>query len=190
MSDILYWDKECNNNLNELSRLIKVIEKGGIDDDDEEVHPKLSSSEKIEYVIKQFETKLLKTRDVVKSFGLELRLCKDKVLRTQYEIKLTEYNSRVKMYNESIKNFKTSNQRSNLMNNNEIESVKPQTTREFLKGKTNDEVLMATGEIQGKTFESLGRTRAMIENSRDVGEATLGQLRQQRNQMGDVFTKL
>ena len=40
-------------------------------------------------------------------------------------------------------------------------------------GKGNDELLDGANELQDKTFESLTRTQLMIQNSKEVGTATL-----------------
>jgi hypothetical protein len=47
------------------------------------------------------------------------------------------------------------------------------TKMSTILGKGNDELLDGANEIQDKTFESLNRTNLMIQNSKEVGTATL-----------------
>jgi len=57
---------------------------------------------------------------------------------------------------------------------------------ESLEGKTNEDLLTGASQLQDKTFESLTRTKQMIEASKEVGAATIEELRRQRDQMIDI----
>ena len=57
---------------------------------------------------------------------------------------------------------------------------------ESLEGKTNEDLLTGASKIQDQTMESLSRTKQMIEASKEVGSATIEELRRQRDQMIDI----
>jgi len=57
---------------------------------------------------------------------------------------------------------------------------------ESLEGKTNEDLLTGASKIQDQTMESLTRTKQMIEASKEVGSATIEELRRQRDQMIDI----
>ena len=49
-----------------------------------------------------------------------------------------------------------------------------------------ENILIKASQLQDKTFESLTRTKQMIEASKEVGAATIEELRRQRDQMIDI----
>lgn len=53
-------------------------------------------------------------------------------------------------------------------------------------GKTNDELLAAANTLQDQSFESLARTKNLMESSIAVGTDTIEELRKQRDQIKDI----
>jgi len=90
---------------------------------------------------------------------------------------------RANEYTKIIKDAKHQQQKSDLVgtSNNTVGS-NPYDT----KGKNNDDLLNAASQVQDLTVESLVRTAAMIEASKDVGEQTLEELRRQKDQIKNI----
>ena len=131
--------------------------------------------------VTECEAKSTRIKDIKKSMGLELRLVKNKEERSEYDAAIKEIDERVAILNKDLKLAKTQKDKEDLFQDKR--GMKSQYSTE---GKNNDELLEGANQIQDLTFDSLSRTRGMIEASKEVGTATIEELRRQRDQIKDI----
>lgn len=163
MSDIAYYNDDYSRHLDVLENFVKTFETA-VD--------KISAGAAC-------DSEVSRIKDIKKSFGLELCLIKDKAVRAQYDIKAKEYEKRFNDCLKDIQTIKSKSDRSDLMKG---------TTKMTIStaGKTNDELLQGASKYQDQTVESIDRTRGLIEQSKEVGTATLEVLKQQREQIKEI----
>lgn len=129
------------------------------------------------------EGKISKIKEVKKSFSLELRLVKDRTQKGEFDKKAKVLDDRANEYTKVVKDVKHLQQKDDLTGGSSANlAANPYDT----KGKTNDDLLQASSNVQDLTVESLVRTAAMIEASKDVGEQTLEELRRQKDQIKNI----
>ena len=138
MADIVYWSDEYSKNIHELEKLVDAsktivgdMKSNGTDACDAQV------------------TRL---KEIKKSFGLELRMIKDKSLKLQYDAKAKEYDA---IFNDLIKEI------ANVKARNDKQELKIAAPRSAIstEGKSNEELLESGVKIQENTMESLERTK-------------------------------
>ncbi|RYY83309.1 hypothetical protein EON63_11525 [archaeon] len=170
MADITYWFDELQKEVDQyqamVERLKTIVES--------------SNLKAIELLMKDCEAKAVRIREVKKSFGLEVRLIRDRNVRSNYEAQAAVYDER---FNFSVKDFsacQTSINKKSLLKESS-------TTHGFrAEGKDNDALLGEAHRLQDLTMESLGRTKNMIEASKEIGTATIEQLRGQKEQIVEI----
>lgn len=117
-------------------------------------------------------------KEIKKTWNIEIRLCRDRGKREALEGKFKEMEEKFKELEKNAVESKAKFGKIALLQGNKnINST---------EGKSSDDLLNGARIIQDKTFESLGRSRSLIEESKQVGAATLDQLRAQREQMNDI----
>lgn len=163
MSDIAYYNDDYSRHLDVLENFVKTFE---------------TSIDKITAGA-ACDSEVSRIKDIKKSFGLELCLIKDKAVRAQYDSKAKEYEKRFNDCMKDIQAIKMKSDKNDLMKG---------TTKLTIStaGKTNDELLEGATKYQDQTVESLDRTKALIEQSKEVGTATLEVLKQQREQIKEI----
>jgi hypothetical protein len=134
--------------------------------------------------LSECELKINKIKEVRKSFSLELRLVKDRGQKAEYDAKAKVLDDRANEYTKMIKDVKHQQQKADLVGSptSTMGAPNPYETQ----GKNNDDLLTGANKIQDLTVESLVRTAAMIEASKDVGEQTLEELRRQKEQIKNI----
>lgn len=171
MSDIDYWYDEYKKEVDQfrilIDRLKALVESSNI--------------KAVEGSIKDCDLKAMRAREVKKSFGLELRLVRDKALRADYEIKMKELDSTLNDLSRALNKIKADNSKSTLFG----ETTNP-TFEYSTEGKDNEALLGEAHHVQDLTFESLARTRNMIQASKEVGAATVETLKNQKEQIIDI----
>ena len=107
-------------------------------------------------IISDCDSKVSRIKEVKKSFGLELRLIKDKSLRVDYEAKAKEYDTK---YNEIFISYQDA--KNKFMKQDLVKGAGGNSSGRSnpTEGKSNDELLLGAAKIQEKTFESLARTQ-------------------------------
>lgn len=169
MADISYWfdelQKEVDGFQQQVSKLKSLIES--------------SNMKALEMAIKDCEAKVVRLKEIKKSFGLEVRLIRDRTQRTTYEAQAAVYEDRFAGLNKEFEAARTTVNKKSLLK----ESA---TTFGSTEGKDNDTLLGDAHKVQDLTFESLARTRAMIEASKEVGAATVETLKGQREQIKEI----
>eukprot|EP01041_Mallomonas_annulata_P007223 gene7223-14732_t len=169
MADISYWCDEYSKHLDEFEKLIESAKK--------------SIGETKSAAIESCETEIARLKDVKKSFGLELRLLKDKTLKVQFDVKSKENDMRLTDLTNEFQQVKQT------ADKNELTQGAKRTVL-TTEGKGNEELLLGAATIQEKTLESLDRTKGLIEQSKEVGAATIEVLRQQREQINDIDVEI
>ena len=170
MSDLTYWLDEYIKEVQQLQELVEKY-KQAVDS---------SNQRLIEILTKDCDAKVLRVKEVKKSFALELKLARDKTLRSDFEGRLKDYEAQANEYTKQFQNLKATTNKNSLFG----DSVPMADSN--LEGKTNDNLLQDTHKIQEKTFESLARTRNMIQASKEIGTATVEQLQQQKEQIRTI----
>jgi hypothetical protein len=171
MSDINYWFDEYNKENDDLFELVEKL-KSLI----------ASSNEKaIDYCLKECELKVNRANEVKKSFGMELRLVKDKSLKNEMNMNGQDLEKKLNISQKFVTQFKLQRSKNSLLNVSQV-NENPYST----EGKSNDELLSGASKIQDLAFESLGRTSNMIEASKEIGYRTIEELRSQQDQIKDI----
>ena len=127
------------------------------------------------------EAKASRIRVVKKSFSNELSQVKDRMQRAEFDSKAKALDESVMKLSNEVRALKLKANKAELM-----KGVPIGKAAFSIEGKGNDELLAAAMNIQDKSFESLGRTRNMIEASKQVGADTIEELRRQRDQIKDI----
>jgi archaellum component FlaC len=131
--------------------------------------------------IKDVDNKLNLVKKSRRSCGVELTQIKDRALRNDKADRVKYFDEQIQAVTSTLQKAKLQQQRFDLLKDSRTNNNQYST-----EGKTNDELLDATNKVQDKTFESLGRTKMLIEQSKDVGTATIEELKRQWVQMQDI----
>ena len=131
-------------------------------------------------LIKECEQKASRVRTLKKGYNLEMRQL-NKSDQKVFQAKLREHDHK---FEEALKDFKwakSDNNRSELLGDR-------------VDGDPNkmdgDTMLKAAVDIQGKTEVSLGKTKQMVDTSKEVGMAISGELEKQRDQIRDITDEM
>jgi hypothetical protein len=172
-SDLNYWYDEYAKEEQQFKGLVEKLKNIATS----------SNIKAIENAAKECEVKSLRVKEVKKSFGLELKLIRDRAIRKDYEEKCNAIDEDFDIQFKEFTRLKSSNQRQDLFStSNTTSTTNPYST----EGKNNDQLLNEAHRIQDLTFESLTRTKNMIEASKEIGSATVEQLRTQRDQIIEI----
>lgn len=173
-TDIEFWLAEYTKEVDSLASLtvnVKSVSNSG--------NAKATATTLVEC-----EGKISKIKEVGKSFRLELRLVKDRAQKSEFDAKAKALDDRANEYTNMIKEVKHNQQKADLVGSptSTMGAPNPYETQ----GKNNNDLLSGASQIQDLTVESLVRTAAMIEASKDVGEQTLEELRRQKEQIKSI----
>lgn len=180
MSDANYWNEEYQREVDQLrihlDKLRVIVES--------------SNTKAVELAVRDLDAKFVRVKEVKKSFGLEMRLVRDRQQRNEFDAKAKMLDQRVEDCTKEFARLKALNDRNQL--------VGPQTTAALgsggfaysTEGKNNDDLLGEAHRIQDLTQESLSRTKNMIEASKEIGTATLETLRGQKDQIVDITNEV
>ena len=170
MSDLNYWYDEYAKEVEQLRELIEKLKK--------DVN---SSNQKlIELLVRDCDNKILRVKEVKKSFTLELKLARDKTLRAEFEVHMKEIDDKVAELTKEYGLVKASTNKSALFG----DAIPAYSNS--VEGKDNDTLLRDTHKVQDLTFDSLSRTRNMIQASKEIGTATVEQLVTQKEQIKSI----
>jgi hypothetical protein len=172
MGDIDYWFEQYEKEVEGFDTLIEKLQSLG----DASSKPKVFTK-----TVTECDAKAARIKDIKKSMGLELRLVKDKQERSEYDAAIKEIDERVTILNKDLKLAKSQSDKNDL-----FQDKKGMRSQFSSEGKNNEELLEGANQIQDLTFDSLARTRGLIEASKEVGAATIDELRRQRDQIKDI----
>lgn len=171
MSDIAYWSDEYKREVDQLAALLNHL-----------LSLENLNNGNLDQAMKECDDKADRIKNVKKSFGLELRLVKDKTLKAEYDESGKFLDARLNEMNKNLKDVKMRQNKTDLFGGISSQGKNAYST----EGLTNDDLLRDANVIQDKTVESLGRTKILIEESRTVGRATVDQLHRQKDQIRDI----
>jgi hypothetical protein len=183
MSDINYWLEEYRREVTQLrqqlDKLRGVVNSG---------NTKMS-----ELLLLDCESKINRAKEVKKSFGLELRTVRDRSEKTQFENEGKMVDGRLDDGMSEFQKLKALSEKRQLIGNQQATTANTNRTNNFVyntEGKDNDALLGEANRIQDLTFESLARTRGMVEASKEVGTMIVEQLQAQRTQIVEIDNEL
>lgn len=159
MSDIAFWTTEYTREVDQLTTTLTALQS--LADSNS------TNNRKIIQSISECDFKITKIKDVKKSFGLELKLIKDRQEKYEYDIKMKALDERVMIMTKDLRLIK------NKQNKQELFQESTGRNQYSTEGKGNDELLDGANRIQDLTLDALGRTAAMINASKEVGTATI-----------------
>ena len=113
-------------------------------------------------------------------------MIKDRAQKQEYDAKGKAVDERVGKLNAEFRSLKLQQGKNELMANTPNYGKPGQSHAELIAGKNNDEVLDMANKLQDKSFESLSRTRNLVETSRAVGQDAIDEMRRQRDQIKDI----
>ena len=150
MADIVYWKEEYEREVAHLSSLVSKTSS----------LVSSSNAKVIGAAAAECDAKVARLREVKKSFGLELRLVKDRTAKAEYDALAKALDEKVNTLGNELKQARTSQSRLELMQGSKnggesaVEALfaNPYAT----DGKTNDDLLSGANLLQDKTLDSLG----------------------------------
>lgn len=180
MSDAGYWCDEFQREVDQLrihlDKLRTLVES--------------SNTKAVEIAVRDLDAKFVRVKEVKKSFGLELRLVRDRTQRNDYDTKAKMLDQRVDDCSKEYSRLKAMNDRNQLVGPEQAGLLGSSSYAYSTEGKNNDTLLGEAHRIQDLTQESLLRTRNMIEASKEIGQATVDTLRQQKDQIVDITNEV
>ena len=171
-NNVEYWSDEYAKEVTALEDAVAELEQEA----EGEGGPELS---RLLAVVEERQAQVKKAK---KFFGLELRLVKDRQERASHDATGKQLEARASAASKAAKVIQEKVTKKSLFDGGKEDQGDPFDTR----GKTNEELLGGASKIQDLTFESIARTRALIEDSKEVGTSTLEELARQRDQIRDI----
>jgi SNARE protein len=170
MADLNYWYDEYSREVEQFRELVEKLKQKSND----------PNEKMVEMLVKDCEQKILRVKEVKKSFTLELKLARDKTLRADFEGHMKEVDAKSDQLMKDFSLLKASNQKNSLFGD-----AVP-TYQQPAAGRDNDSLLKDTHVVQDKTFEALARTRNLVQASKEIGAATVEQLVEQKEQIKSI----
>ena len=140
-----------------------------------------TNTQAIERCARDCEIKSNRIKEVRKSFGLELKIIKNKEEKQIYEGRAREIDEKFADLSTQFTQTKSQITKKDLLGESQASKNIYST-----EGKNNDTLLDEANKIQDLTFESLARTKNLIDASKEIGKETVGQLQAQRQQIIDI----
>lgn len=169
---ISYWSEELSREVSSFQALLEKL-KALIAS---------SNGQAIERAIRDCDVRSNRIKEVRKSFGLELKLIKNKEEKSKYEHQARDTDSNFSQLMDEFSQAKAQFAKQSLVGIGEKQPINLYST----EGKNNDTLLGEAHKIQDLTFESLSRTKNMIEASKEIGGATIAQLKEQHQQILEI----
>lgn len=98
MADIAYWLAEYTKEVDQYAGLLKALQSL--------IDTNSTNNRKIIQTISQCDSKATKIKDVKKSYGLEMRLIKDRQEKYDYNVKMAAIDERLMLMNKDLKLIK------------------------------------------------------------------------------------
>ncbi|KAL7495285.1 hypothetical protein ACHAWT_003729 [Skeletonema menzelii] len=171
MADVQYWDDTLNEEVQSIQQLISQAERGD----------KMQKASTLD----RAEKKLRAATGTKKSYKMETRLVADPNQRRMYENKLERLSEDLARCANDIKAMKGGMQRGELFVGARGQSQNMDGSG--MSGvEAGDMMIDEMNNIQNKTKDSLSNTKNMVAASKEVGEATMTELLQQREQIRNI----
>ena len=170
-----YWFDELSKEIDSFKALIEKLK----------TLVASSNIQATERCARDCEVKSNRIKEVRKSYGLELRLIKNKSEKAKYEEKVRDLDDTFSELSTLYSQTKAQISKKDLIGEAAVSRTIYST-----EGKDNDALLGEANKIQDLTFESLARTRNMVEASKEIGRETNRQLVDQKQQIIDIETEV
>jgi len=174
------WKEEYYNEVDNLSALVAGI-RASAANTVTKLEPKA-----LKIKLDEGDANVQRIKEVKKSFGLELRLIKDRTIKSKFEADAKLLDTRVVNLVKDLRSLRDGMNRSELGERDGGANGGKGLISRDTKGKGNDDLLEGAHLLQDKTMESLGRTTAMIEESKELGTASIQNLKDQREQIEGI----
>lgn len=174
MTDIQYWDDTLTEEIEAIQQLVDQIQSMG------DTPEKTGLFERI-------EKRLRGAQGPKRSFKMEIRLVADVNQRKKYETRLQRLDQQMMTLQADCKALKQEHERGELF---EGQGGPGGEATEEDGQKAGDKMMGEMHDIQNKTEDSLGNTKAMIAASKEVGMATLEELERQRDVLSNIETEI
>jgi hypothetical protein len=122
---------------------------------------------------------------VKKSFGLELRVTSNKVEKSEYDVKARAVEE---TFNNLVSDL--ADCRNKARDQDKKDLMSGNKSRFNTEGRGNDDLLNDAHGLQDETMASVARSRALVEDSKDIANATLEVLTTQREQINDISDEI
>lgn len=176
MTDIKYWADEYQRETEEFKVVVDKL-KALVES---------SNLKAMDSANKDCDGKSNRVKEVQKSFWIEYKLIRDKAIKAEFEERGHGIDDLYKTVMNDWKRCKFPAEKGGLFDGKVGAGAGVESNPYTTEGKNNDSLLNEAHKIQDLTFESLSRTKNMIEASKEVGAATIEQLRGQREQIVEI----
>jgi predicted nucleic acid-binding Zn-ribbon protein len=139
----------------------------------------------IQKAMSQCESALHVVQKARKNLSLEITQVKDRAERAHYATLSKEMDQKIGEFTAYYQGINTQMSKKKLLEGSQHNNDMYRT-----EGKTNDELLEGAHRVQDLTFDSLGRTRLMVEQSKEIGIATIDELRRQHSQVCEYMCRM
>jgi SNARE protein len=116
-------------------------------------------------------------KNISKSYKMETRLIKEGASRRKHEDAHEAYDKKIKGLESEIKWSRTEGNKKELFGG---------ASAATSPAEEGDAMLQEASRVQDKTEQSLAHTRAVVDATKEVGNATLEELHRQRDQIKDI----
>lgn len=167
-TDIQYWDDTLTEEIEAIEQLLAQV--GAMGDGTEKTG-----------VFERIEKRLRAAQGTKRSFKMETRLVADVNARRKYETRMQRLDQQLMTKQADCKALRQEHERGELFSEQAGGEVNEEDAQ-----KAGDNMLKETENIQNKTQDSLGNTKAMIAASKEVGMGTLEELERQRDVLSNI----
>ena len=133
-------------------------------------------------IFDRVEKRLRAAQGTKRSFKMETRLVADAQARRKYEQRLQRLDQQLMTLQADCKALRQEHERGELFDQPGAEGGPTEEDAQ----KAGDNMLKEAENLQNKTQDSLGNTKAMIAQSKEVGMATLEELERQRDVLSNI----
>lgn len=172
MTDIQYWDDTLTEEIEAIQQLVDQVQSMG------------DTPEKTG-IFERIEKRLRGAQGPKRSFKMEIRLVADVNQRKKFESRLQRLDQQMMTLQADCKALKQEHERGELFDGQGGSGPGGEVT-EADGQKAGDKMMDEMHDIQNKTQDSLGNTKAMIAASKEVGMATLEELERQRDVLSNI----
>jgi SNARE protein len=135
-------------------------------------------------IFDRVEKKLRAAQGTKRSFKMETRLVSDVNMRRKFENRLQRLDQQLMTLQADCKALRQEHERGELFDGQDGGGGGQANEEDGVKA--GDGMLNEAAELQNKTQDSLGNTKQMIAQSKEVGMATLEELERQRNVLDNI----
>jgi len=171
MADIQYWKDTLVEEVGQIRSILDGVQN-------------LSDPVERASALEEADSTLRSATGTKRSFKMEIRLVQDQDLRNKYTKRLKKLENELRTLKADLKALQAEEQRGELFVSGGDGG--PNGNGEMDPTMAGTNMLNEAAALQGKTQESLTKTRNMIAQSKEVGVSTLEELQRQREVIGNI----